>query len=111
MGKTIGPASDFFRLRVTHLDLTEELEFDWRDDVLWRTPPSEQPEERDIWLVEALTIEGPEVVTRLRAFEDPDDARDFLAEVEEDLAELTKSQFESAWLHGETDAATQTDSL
>jgi len=104
MSKTIGPASEFYRLRITHLDITDDVEFDWRDDVLWRTTPPEPLDESDAWLVEAVTIEGPEIASRLGVFGDPDDARDFLSEVEEDLVDLTKSQFEAAWLEAEDES-------
>ena len=109
MGKLIGPASDFYRLRVTHLDLAEEPDFDWRDDVLWRTAPVEVPEERDVWIAEAVEIASGLVAARLDVFDDPDEARDFLAEVEEDLGDLTKSQFEAAWLEPAADAGADSD--
>ena len=106
MGMVIGPASDFYRLRITHLDLADELDFDWREDVLWRTPPAETSSERDVWIAEAVNIAGGDIAARLAVFDDAEEAREFLGEVEEDLNELTKSQFETAWIdrHSDPDA-------
>ena len=108
MTRLIGPASDFYRLRLTHLDLTADLDFDWRDDILWRTPPTEPLAEREAWLVEAVAIDGTDAVTRIAAFEEPEQARVFLEELADDLAELTKSQFEAAWLEPGEDASAET---
>jgi len=99
MARLIGPAVDFYRLRLTRLDVTEELDFDWRDDILWRTPPPEPQAEGECWIVEAVTTDGTDAVTRVAAFEDAESAREFLADLTDDLNELTKSQFEAAWLH------------
>lgn len=103
MGKLIGPASDFYRLRLTHLDMTEEPDFDWRDDVLWREHAPEPLEEHDVWIAEVVDVATGALAARLEGFDDPDEAREFLSEVEEDLVELTKSQFEAAWLEPAAD--------
>lgn len=100
VGRIIGAASEFYRLRLTRLDATDEPDFEWRDDILYRSPPAERPEEREEWLVEAVTLDEHETVTEVGRFADAQAARECLAAAEEDLAELTKSGFEERHLSG-----------
>lgn len=99
--KIIGPASEFYRARLTAVDATAEPDFEWREDILYRTPLAEMPEERTEWVVEVVTLDAAEEVTRVSRFDDHDEARAFLDSVEEDLGELTKSQFEQRHLSAE----------
>ncbi len=96
--KIIGPACEFYRVRLTSVDATAEPDFEWREDILYRTPPTEMPEERTEWVVEVVTLDEAEEVTRVSRFNDHEAARAFLDSVEEDLRELTKSQFEARHL-------------
>lgn len=98
MDKIIGAASEFYRLRVTRIDATEEPAFEWREDILYRSPSVESPEEREEWVVEAVTLDDEERVTALARFTDPDEAHEYLVSAGDDLDDLTKSQFESAYL-------------
>jgi len=88
-------------VRLTSVDATAEPDFEWREDILYRAPAAQMPEERTEWLIEAVTLDEAEAVTRIARFDDYDEARAFLDSVEEDLGELTKSQFEARHLSPE----------
>lgn len=100
MGRIIGPATEFYRLRLTRYDASDEPDFEWRDDVLYRTPPATRIEEREEWAIEAVTLDEDETVSEIARFEASDEAHGFLDAAEEDLQELTKSSFEEKYLSG-----------
>jgi hypothetical protein len=93
-GNAIGMASDFYRLRLLRLDEEDAPDLEWRDDILYRDPPSDQVKQYACWVVEAVDLDDDEKVTRLEAFEDATEARDYLDAAQEDLEELTRSEFE-----------------
>lgn len=97
MARTIGNANEFWRLRMTKVDASDALDFEWHDDILWREPRVELPDEYDIHLVEAVSVTEPELIVRIAAFGSSDEASDFVAEAEDDLADMTASQFETAY--------------
>jgi hypothetical protein len=82
----IGNADEFWRLRVTKVDTTQGLDFEWHDDILYREPH-----------VEAVRLDDADTVVRLATYSSADDAREFLGVAQEDLADLTKSRFEMAY--------------
>ena len=93
----IGPAEDFWRLRLTRMDSSEELDFEWHDDILWREPLVHLEPGEPAYIVEAVSLgSGPEQIVRLAAFPDEPTARSFLDEANDDLTDMTRSQFESA---------------
>lgn len=96
--RIIGAASEFYRVRVMSVDATDEPDFEWHDDILYRAPSVDQPEERVLWAVEAVALDDAETVTRIACFESYGHAMEFLGSVREDLAELTKSGFEEQHL-------------
>lgn len=97
--RIIGAASEFYRLRVTAVDATEEPDFEWHDDILYRAPVVEQPEDRTLWAVEVIALGGAETVHRLSCFDSYDEALALLRVAEEDLADLTNSGFEERYLN------------
>lgn len=97
MSSPIGAADDFWRVRVTRVDSSDDLDFDWHDDILWRAPKIEQPEDFEVHLVEAVSVSQPERIVRLAALGDAESALEFADTVREDLAEMTASQFEAAY--------------
>lgn len=107
--KVIGSAEEFWRLRLTRVDTTDDLEFEWRDDVLYRTTPTGSVEETRIYHVEAVRLDDRDVVERLASFDCRDDAESFLGRAETDLAEMTKSQFEAAYVDGASGEAAEGD--
>jgi len=98
MVHVIGNADEFWRLRLTRLDTTERFDFEWHDDILYREPKVDPGDEVEFWNVEAVRLDDRETVARLRIFGSQDEAREFMAAVAEDLAEMTKSQFESVYV-------------
>jgi hypothetical protein len=100
MIQIIGNADEFWRLRLTRVDTTEGLDFEWHDDILYRSPAVDMGDEVEFFHVEAVRIEDPDEVVRVATFADPDEARAFLGELNEALGQMTKSQFESAYLEG-----------
>jgi hypothetical protein len=96
--RVIGNADEFWRVRVTRLDDTEGLDFEWHEDILYRQPKTREAQEAELWHVEAIRTDDPDIVARLGTFESEVDAREFAADVTEDLAEMTKSEFELAYV-------------
>lgn len=94
----IGAADEFWRLRITKVDTTEELDFEWHDDILYREPTAEQADEVELWHVEAVSTGADETVVRIRTFRNRGTAQDFIAAANEALLEMTKTQFEAAYL-------------
>jgi hypothetical protein len=94
MGKALGMASDFYRLRLVRLDAEEAPEFEWREDILYREPPSDEPGEYAKWRVQAVLATDDSAIT-LRDFEGGAEAHEWLAKAEEDLGEMTRTEFET----------------
>lgn len=101
MGRVIGAASDFYRLRVVRIDDSDEPDLEWRDDILYRTPPNEKPEECESWALEAVDVSDEDAAHVVARFTRSDDAHAALTEIEEDIQELTKSGFEARYLTSE----------
>jgi hypothetical protein len=97
MPKAIGRAGDFYRLRVMAMDTTDEVDLEWRDDILYRRPDTTLPEDAEAHSVEAVLIDDEEVVVRIATFENRDDAYAWLTEREIDLNAMTRSEFEGAY--------------
>ncbi len=96
----IGNADEFWRVRITRVDTTDGFEFEWHDDILYRTPQVDPGDEVEYFHVEAIRVDDPDSVVRVATFDNPDDARTLFAELGEALSEMTKSRFEHAYLDG-----------
>jgi hypothetical protein len=97
MTKGIGAASDYYRVRLMHVDDADAPEFEWREDILWRTPDVEPAREYEMYRIEAVELEDDEAVTPLGSFDSTDDAYEALATATEDLGGLTRSEFEDRY--------------
>lgn len=97
--RMIGAADEFWRIRLTRVDTTGELDFEWHDDILYREPRVRHADEIEFWKVEALRIDDAEQIVELGSFGDESDARDFARRVGEDLSEMTKSVFEETYVN------------
>ncbi|MHB1324541.1 MAG: hypothetical protein ACYCXZ_09480 [Coriobacteriia bacterium] len=97
MAKTIGKACDFYRMRVMTVDTTGEVDIEWRDDILYRRPPSTVIEVGQVHRVEAVLLDDDEVTFALAGFAAAHEAHDWMREREDDLREMTKSEFETAF--------------
>lgn len=96
----IGNADEFWRVRVTRVDTTDGFEFEWHDDILYRAPQVDPGQEVEYFHVEAVRTDDPDSVVRIATFDNPDEARAFLGELNEALSSLTKSRFEQAYIDG-----------
>lgn len=101
VGKTIGAASDFYRLRITMMDQSEEPDLDWRDDILYRKPPVERLVEGEAYAIEAVRLDDEEDVSPVAIYGSADEAHAALDGVEDDLLELTRSEFEERYFEPE----------
>lgn len=97
MGKVIGAASDFYRLRVSRIDVPDEPDLDWRDDILYRDPPTEILDEDEDWRLEAVLMEADTSVEIAR-FSVEEQAHSLMEVIQEDLDAMTKSAFEERYL-------------
>jgi hypothetical protein len=100
MIRVIGNADEFYRLRITRLDTTENFDFEWHDDILYREPKPDQGHEVELWHVEAVRLDDPDSVARLATCDAQGEARDLVASISEALHEMTKSEFEAAYIDG-----------
>lgn len=103
MGNIIGPAADFFRLRVIRIDETQEPNLDWRPDILYRTPPPDDLKERVLYALEAVDLVADDRVQTIAHFHSREDAYDALERVTEDLNEMTRSSFVARYLSSKDD--------
>jgi hypothetical protein len=101
--RTIGAADEFWRLRLSRLDTTEDLDFEWREDILYREPIQSAEDELVIFQVEAVRLNDKDEVSCLARFYDREEASEYLATARDDLASMTKNQFEDAYLAGDDD--------
>lgn len=100
MVRIIGNADEFWRLRITRVDTTSGLDFEWHDDILYRQPKVDFGDEVELFHVEAVRLDDAEQVCRLGTLSTSDEARELLAQAADDLAEMTKSEFEGRYLEG-----------
>lgn len=100
MVRIIGNAHEFWRLRLTRVDTTAGLDFEWHDDILYRQPSVDYGSEVELYHVEAVRLDDTETVLRLGTFSESTPARELLARAADDLSEMTKSEFESRYLDG-----------
>lgn len=101
MSKRIGRAADFYRLRVTAVDTTDAVDFEWRDDILYRRPPSQLIEDEQSFVVEAVVLDDDSSTVTLGAFGDSRKANEWMYSAADDLDEMTKSEFEAAYFPGD----------
>jgi hypothetical protein len=102
MGKGIGAASDYYRLRVLRVDESDEPDLEWREDILWRRPPAQHVEEYELFKVEVVALDDEDEVTVIGAFESGEDANEALTIADEDLGELTRAEFEARYFPADT---------
>jgi len=96
--RIIGSAEEFWRLRVTRVDTTDDLDFEWHEDILYREPAVQPSAELELWHVEAVSLGDVERVVRVATFTDRADAERFFDRAHGDLGQMTRSQFEEVYL-------------
>ncbi|MDY0341260.1 MAG: hypothetical protein RBS17_08610 [Coriobacteriia bacterium] len=92
--KIIGSAGEFYRVRVVAIDTTEDLNLEWRDDVLYRRPQSDPLDEERAYVVEAVALDDEEQTITIARFQDAVEAAAWADEREVELRDMTKSDFE-----------------
>lgn len=113
-GRVIGNADEFWRLRLTRVDTSEDLVFEWHEDILYRRPRMTASDDVELWIVEAISAESYDTVVALAQFPERDEAEAFLERARLDLEQMTKSQFETAYLtpsEGEDDVPAEDDEV
>lgn len=94
--RVFGSADDFYRIRILRVDVPDELEWEWRDDILWRQPEEEAQAETARHRVDAV-LKDTGVALTLAETDSPEAAREFAVTADEDLAQLTKRQFDARY--------------
>ncbi len=97
MATGIGAASDYYRVRTMRFDTVDSPAFEWRDDVLYRRHEASTPSEDAHFRVEAVALDDDDDVTVLGEFRRAEDAHEALSAASEDLALLTRSEFEERY--------------
>ena len=96
--RMIGQASDFWRLRVLRIESVSTPELEWRDDLMYREPPSTVLRDEEAWVLEAVSLLGESRVVRLGVYRTHDACERQREAVADDLAVMTKSQFEERYI-------------
>lgn len=96
MSRIIGAASDFYRLRVTRVNEPDEPDLEWREDILYRQPPKQRMGEVESYAVEAVAADD-EAVKIIALYESSDEAHSGFDAINEDLEQLTRSEFEARY--------------
>jgi len=94
--RTFGSADDFYRIRIIRVDVPDELEWEWRDDILWRTPEADAQLTTLRYRIEVVDKDSSEA-RAIAEVEDPGAAREVAETADEDLAQLTKRQFDARY--------------
>ena len=105
--RTIGAADEFWRLRMTRVDTTDDLDFEWHEDILYREPAVKPTREVEQWNVEAVEINNQDEVVLVASFSEREDADAFFDAAREHLAEITQSQFEDLYFGTESDSSAE----
>lgn len=95
----IGGADDFYRLRVIRVDEGDVPDLEWREDILYRRAPAQASDEYDVWQVQA--VDDDENVTVVASFSSAEEAHGWMEDTEDDLHDMTRSQFERAYFPGD----------
>jgi hypothetical protein len=109
MAHRIGAAREYYRLRVTRMDLSNDVDLEWRDDILYRNPPNTTVEESESWRVEAVNLDDDDDVVALSSFATEQEAYESLSVVAEELDTWTVSMFEDRYVDPARRAGSSSD--
>ena len=101
--RVIGAADEFWRLRMSRVDTTDDLDFEWHEDILYREPAVKPTREVEQWNVEAVKVTNQDAVVIVASFSEREEADAFFDTAREHLAEMTQSQFEDAYFRAGPD--------
>lgn len=94
--RVFGSADDFYRIRIIRVDMPDELELEWHDDILWREVPADLQGSLPRFKVEAV-LKDTNAASVIAELEDPAAAREAAMAADEDLTQLTKRQFDARY--------------
>jgi len=94
--KIFGKADDFYRARVLTLEEEVMPDFDWRDDILYRAPEEYRSRTKKKYCLQVVELDTRKNQI-LKQYSDKREANEALAEIEENLKELTKMEFEKKY--------------
>jgi hypothetical protein len=94
MRKAFGEAKDFYRVRLIEVWEEKPAEFDWKEGASYFPPPVEKGQSLKAYRLEVVEIDSGKCYP-LKSFreEQKDIANQVLAEIEEDLENLTNNEF------------------
>lgn len=94
MRKAFGQAKDFYRVRLIEVWEEEPAEFDWKEGASYFTPPLEKGQSLKGYQLEVVALDSGKCYT-LKSFREGESeiANQALAEVKEDLENLTNNEF------------------
>jgi len=96
MAKALGMAGDFYRLRIIRIDDSDNLDLEWREDILYREPAVAEINEFDRFRVQAVD-DTNDVATDLKGLDDQSAAHEWLTRAQDDLSEMTRAEFEARY--------------
>lgn len=94
--KIIGLAKDFYRARIITIQAEVPPDFDWRDDILYRSPGEYKGEVMNRYSVEVVELDS-DANYIIRSVKSRKTAERKLEKINEDLGEMTKMQFEEKY--------------
>ena len=97
MRKIFGKADDFYRARIMTLEEEMFPDFDWRDDILYRSPSKQHSEMRKQYCLQIVDLDTKkgQIIKRYTNRKEADKA---LKMIDHDLKELTKIEFEEKYV-------------
>lgn len=96
MSKTFGKASDFYRVRIITLEQELPPDFDWRNDVLYRSPKESFDMIKRTYCLQVVELDSRNYQA-LEEYSAKQAATQEKAIVEEDIINLTKMEFEKKY--------------
>lgn len=97
MKKVIGPADEFYRVRLFEIICEFPAELDWKEGISYFPPPPEEGKSLRKFLIEFVDIENKRVYP-WRYFVNKAEALKAFEQAQEDLTTLTKSRLEKKYL-------------
>ncbi|RJQ31066.1 MAG: hypothetical protein C4562_06600 [Actinobacteria bacterium] len=100
--KTFGKADEFYRARVITTSAEETAEFKWREDILYHSDEEDQAKLSNTYRIELVELDSNNKLI-LKSLQNLEQAKLMLATIQDDLAELTKNEFDLKYLEENTD--------
>lgn len=92
--KTFGKANEFYRVRLLTKTEDQLLDFQWRDDILYSKPEDNiDLKTNNSYLIQLIVLDTNEKMI-LEKFKERIQAQQFLSNIEENLHQSTKNEFE-----------------